>query len=231
MIGIIAAMDSEVRDIKSAMEDGIKIHHGGMTFFKGKLHQKEVIAVKSGVGKVNAAMCTQILIDVFKVNTLIHVGVAGAVHPDLEIGDIVISEDSCQYDMDARAFGHPRGEIPNMDTTFFKADPTLIKLAETAAQELNVNYRIGRVMTADLGVDSHKLKEELRQEFGGLCVEMEGAAVGQVAMLNQVPYLVIRSMSDKADSNLTDDYKANLEASIKNGVAMVLRMVQGVTMA
>ena len=231
MIGIIAAMDSEVRDIKSAMEDGIKIHHGGMTFFKGKLHQKEVIAVKSGVGKVNAAMCTQILIDVFKVNTLIHVGVAGAVHPDLEIGDIVISEDSCQYDMDARAFGHPRGEIPNMDITFFKADPTLIKLAETAAQELNVNYRIGRVMTADLGVDSHKLKEELREEFGGLCVEMEGAAVGQVAMLNQVPYLVIRSMSDKADSNLTDDYKANLEASIKNGVAMVLRMVQGVTMA
>ena len=231
MIGIIAAMDSEVRDIKSAMEDGIKIHHGGMTFFKGKLQQKEVIAVKSGVGKVNAAMCTQILIDIFKVSSLIHVGVAGAVHPDLEIGDIVISEDSCQYDMDARAFGHPRGEIPNMDTTFFKADPTLIKLAETAAQELKVNYRIGRVMTADLGVDSHKLKEELRQEFGGLCVEMEGAAVGQVAMLNQVPYLVIRSMSDKADSNLTDDYKANLEASIKNGVAMVLRMVQGVTMA
>ena len=231
MIGIIAAMDSEVRDIKSAMEEGIKIHHGGMTFFKGKLHQKEVIAVKSGVGKVNAAMCTQILIDILKVSSLIHVGVAGAVHPDLEIGDIVISEDSCQYDMDARAFGHPRGEIPNMDTTFFKADPTLIKLAETAAQELNVNYRIGRVMTADLGVDSHKLKEELREEFGGLCVEMEGAAVGQVAMLNQVPYLVIRSMSDKADSNLTDDYKANLEASIKNGVAMVLRMVQGVTMA
>ncbi len=90
MIGIIAAMDSEVRDIKSAMEDGIKIHHGGMTFFKGKLHQKEVIAVKSGVGKVNAAMCTQILIDIFKVSSLIHVGVAGAVHPDLEIGDIVI---------------------------------------------------------------------------------------------------------------------------------------------
>ncbi|MEO1814597.1 MAG: 5'-methylthioadenosine/adenosylhomocysteine nucleosidase [Acetobacterium sp.] len=228
MIGIIAAMDSEVRDIKSVMEDGIKIHHGGMTFFKGKLHQKEVIAVKSGVGKVNAAMCTQILIDIFKVSILIHVGVAGAVHPDLEIGDIVISEDSCQYDMDARAFGHPRGEIPNMDITFFKADPALIKLAETAAQELNVNYRVGRVMTADLGVDSNKLKEELREEFGGLCVEMEGAAVGQVAMLNQVPYLVIRSMSDKADSNLTDDYRENLEASIKNGVAMVLNMIQGV---
>ncbi|MBU4439579.1 MAG: 5'-methylthioadenosine/adenosylhomocysteine nucleosidase [Acetobacterium sp.] len=228
MIGIIAAMDSEVRDIKSAMEDGIKIHHGGMTFFKGKLNGKEVVAVKSGIGKVNAAMCTQVLIDVFKVTTIIHVGVAGAVHPELEIGDIVISEDSCQYDMDARAFGHPRGEIPNMDITFFKADPTLIALAVAAAEELEASYRVGRIMTADLGVDSNKLKEELREEFGGLCVEMEGAAVGQVAMLNQVPYLVIRSMSDKADANLTDDYKANLEASIKNGVAMVLSMVKGV---
>jgi adenosylhomocysteine nucleosidase len=173
-------------------------------------------------------MCTQVLIDVFKVTTIIHVGVAGAVHPELEIGDIVISEDSCQYDMDARAFGHPRGEIPNMDITFFKADPTLIKLAVAAAKELKASYRVGRIMTADLGVNSNKLKAELREEFGGLCVEMEGAAVGQVAMLNQVPYLVIRSMSDKADANLTDDYKANLEASIKNGVAMVLSMVKGV---
>lgn len=231
MIGIIAAMDSEVRDVKSAMAEGIEIGYGGMTFFKGKLHQKEVVAVKSGVGKVNAAMCTQILIDVFKVNTIIHVGVAGAVHPDLEIGDIVISEDSCQYDMDARAFGHPRGEIPNMDITFFKADSALIKLAVAAAEELDASYRVGRVMTADLGVDSNQHKQELREEFGGLCVEMEGAAVGQVAMLNQVPYLVIRSMSDKADSNLTDDYKANLEASIKNGVAIVLSMVSGVASA
>lgn len=231
MIGIIAAMDSEVRDIKAAMEDGIKVHHGGMTFFKGKLHQKEVVAVKSGIGKVNAAMCTQVLIDIFKVTAIIHVGVAGAVHPELEIGDIVISEDSCQYDMDARAFGHPRGEIPNMDITFFKADPTLIKLAVTAAQDLGATHRVGRIMTADLGVNSNQLKQELLEEFGGLCVEMEGAAVGQVAMLNQVPYLVIRSMSDKADSNLTDDYKENLEASIKNGVAMVLKMVQEVPTA
>lgn len=228
MIGIIAAMDSEVRDIKSAMEDGIKIHHGGMTFYKGKLKKKEVVTVKSGIGKVNAAMCAQILIDIFKVTTFIHVGVAGAIHPELEIGDIVISEESCQYDMDASAFGHPRGEIPNMDITFFKADPTLIKLAAAAAEELNVSFRIGRVLTADLGVNSNELKEELRKEFDGLCVEMEGAAVGQVAMLNQIPYVVIRSISDKADSNMTEDYQKNLEASIKHGVDMVLNMVQGV---
>ncbi|MBC3798123.1 5'-methylthioadenosine/adenosylhomocysteine nucleosidase [Acetobacterium tundrae] len=227
MIGIIAAMDSEVREIKSVMEDCFKITHAGMTFFKGKLKQKEVVTVQCGIGKVNAAMCTQVLIDIFKVKAIINVGVAGAVHPDLEIGDIVISEDSCQYDMDARAFGHPLGEIPNMDITFFKADKTLIKLAEEAAVGLKAPYRIGRIMTADLGVDSKAIKEKLFAEFGGLCCEMEGAAVGQVAVFNQVPYLVIRSISDQADANLSNDYKKNLEDSIKNGVAIVLSMAQG----
>ncbi|MBC3886723.1 5'-methylthioadenosine/adenosylhomocysteine nucleosidase [Acetobacterium paludosum] len=227
MIGIIAAMDSEVREIKSVMEDCFKITHAGMTFFKGKLKQKEVVTVQCGIGKVNAAMCTQVLIDIFKVKAIINVGVAGAVHPDLEIGDIVISEDSCQYDMDARAFGHPLGEIPNMDITFFKADKTLIKLAEEAAIGLKAPYRIGRIMTADLGVDSKAIKEKLFAEFGGLCCEMEGAAVGQVAVFNQVPYLVIRSISDQADANLSNDYKNNLEDSIKNGVAIVLSMAQG----
>ncbi|KNZ40269.1 5'-methylthioadenosine/adenosylhomocysteine nucleosidase [Acetobacterium bakii] len=227
MIGIIAAMENEARDIKSSMTDTIKIHHGGMTFIKGKIHHKEAVVVQSGIGKVNAAICTQILIDLFKAKSIINVGVAGAVHPDLDVGDIVISADSCQYDMDARAFGHPWGEIPNMDITFFKADKTLIELAEKAAIELNATYRIGRVMTADLGVDSHELKEKLFAHFGGLCVEMEGAAIGQVAYINQVPYLIIRSISDKADGNLKEDYKKNLENSIKNGVAMVLSMVHG----
>lgn len=228
MIGIIAAMENEARDIKSVMAEPITMIHGGMTFIKGKLHQKEVVVVKSGIGKVNAAICTQILIDLFKVKAIINVGVAGGVHPDLEVGDIVISEDSCQYDMDARAFGHPWGEIPNMDITFFKADKILIDFAEKAAIELNAPYRIGRVMTADLGVDSHELKEKLFAHFGGLCVEMEGAAVGQVAFINQVPYLIIRSISDKADGNLKEDYKNNLENSIKNGVAMVLAIIKEV---
>lgn len=226
MIGIIAAMDSEIKDIKSVMEDGIKIYHGGMTFYKGKLYHKEIVAVKCGVGKVNAAMCTQILIDLFKAKAIINVGVAGAVHPSLEVGDIVISTDSIQYDMDARAFGHPLGEIPNMDITFFKADKGLIKLAEKAAIDLQTKYQIGRVMTADLGVDSTQLKKDLFDEFGGVCVEMEGAAVGQVAMANQVPYLIIRSMSDKADGNLSTDYKKNLEESVQKGVDMVKQMIK-----
>lgn len=226
MIGIIAAMESEVRGTRESMEDTFKIHHGGITFIKGKLYDKEVVVVQSGVGKVNAAMCTQILIDIFKVDILINLGVAGAVHPDLSLGDLVISTDSVQYDMDARAFGHPLGEIPNLGVTFFKADERLIEKAEDAARNLNLSYHKGRVMTADLGVDSPKLKKQLIKEFNGLCVEMEGAAIGQVAMLNHIPYLIIRSISDNADENQLEDYEANLHKSINNGVKLVKKLIE-----
>lgn len=229
MIAIIAAMESEVRDLREVMENTFKIHHSGMTFIKGKLHDKEIILVQSGVGKVNAAICAQILIDLFEADTLINLGVAGAVGPDLALGDIVISTDSVQYDMDARAFGHPLGEIPNMDVTFFKADEKLIEKGENAAKKLAVTYYKGRVMTADLGVDSPDLKKRLWEEFKGLCVEMEGAAIGQVAMINRVPYVIIRSISDKADENQLSDYQANLERSIKKGVEIVKDMIKNLS--
>lgn len=226
MIGIIAAMASEAEDLKKSMVDVEKTYHGGMAFFKGELNHKKVVVVQSGVGKVNAAICAQILVDLFKVQALINVGVAGAVHPDLTLGDLVISTDSVQYDMDARAFGHPWGEIPNMDITFFKADKNLVDRAEKVARQLKVSYHKGRVMTADLGVNSPELKKRLLKEFAGLCVEMEGAAIGQVAMVNHLPYLVIRSISDKADENQLADYQANLERSIAKGVELVKELVK-----
>lgn len=226
MIAIIAAMASEVRDLKESMEDTFKIHHGGLTFIKGRLEGKEIVLVQSGVGKVNAAICTQILIDLFKAETLINLGVAGAVDPALALGDIVISTDSVQYDMDARAFGHPLGEIPNLDVTFFKADKNLIEKAENAAKALGITYFKGRVMTADLGVNSPALKERLLREFKGLCVEMEGAAIGQVAMVNRIPYVIIRSISDNADDNQLADYQENLERSIKKGAMLVKDLIK-----
>lgn len=228
MIGIIVAMESEIRDMQEAMEDSFKIHHSGLTFLKGQLHNQEIVLVQSGVGKVNAAMCSQILIDLFKVEALINLGVAGAVDPVLSLGDIVISTDSVQYDMDARAFGHPLGEIPNLDVTFFKADQSLIEKAEKAAKVLDIKYFKGRVMTADLGVNSTALKERLLKEFKGLCVEMEGAAIGQVSMLNQCPYVIIRSISDNADDNQLADYQANLERSMAKGAMLVKDMIKNI---
>ncbi|MGL4607485.1 MAG: 5'-methylthioadenosine/adenosylhomocysteine nucleosidase [Eubacteriaceae bacterium] len=227
MIGVIAALEREVTDIQDQMAFSQKIRHAGMDFFRGKIHEQDVVAVKCGVGKVSAAMCTQILIDKFAVKALINIGVAGGIHPEIEVGDIVISQDSCQYDMDATAFGHPWGEIPNLGMTFFPSDQRMIDKAHKIAELLKLPYRIGRVLTADLGVDDADLKKKLLKEFGGLCVEMEGGAVGQVAAINEVPYVIIRSISDNADGNLTVDYEKNFEASIKGGVDLVLGMING----
>ncbi|WP_195269871.1 5'-methylthioadenosine/adenosylhomocysteine nucleosidase [Eubacterium sp. 1001713B170207_170306_E7] len=226
MIGIIAALKDEVRDIKNKMTQVQTSEKAGMTFYRGLLSGKPAVAVMCGVGKVNAALCAQILVDLFDVDCLINVGVGGAVAKGLTVGDIVISKDSVQYDMDGSAFGHPRGEIPNMDITFFPADERLIGLAKDAAARVGQAALVGRVMTADLGVDSQALKQELTQLFGGACVEMEGAAIGQAAFINQIPYIVIRSISDNADGDLVETYQNNFQTSVVNAAKMVLEMVE-----
>lgn len=226
MIGIIAALKDEVRDIKKNMTQVETTEKAGMTFYKGLLFDKPAVAVMCGVGKVNAALCTQILVDLFDIDCVINVGVGGAVAKGLTVGDIVISKDAVQYDMDGSAFGHPRGEIPNMDVTFFPADEQLIQLAKAAASKVGAAALVGRVMTADLGVDSQELKSELTELFGGACVEMEGAAIGQAAYINKIPYIVIRSISDNADGDLVETYQNHFQMSVANAAKMVLEMVK-----
>ena len=225
-LGIIGAMEVEVSLLREQLEAPSASQRAGMTFWSGLLRGMPVVIVPCGVGKVNAALCTQALADLFNVDCVINVGVGGAVAKGLTVGDIVISKDSVQYDMDASAFGHPRGEIPNMDMTFFPADERLIELAKEAAAKVGAAALVGRVMTADLGVDSQALKQELTELFGGACVEMEGAAIGQAACINHIPYIVIRSISDNADGDLVETYQNNFQMSVVNAAKMVLEMVK-----
>ncbi|NLN98412.1 MAG: 5'-methylthioadenosine/adenosylhomocysteine nucleosidase [Eubacteriaceae bacterium] len=225
MIGIIAALEGEVSAIKKQMTDSTQQNHAGLIFNKGLLQGAPVVVVRCGVGKVNAAMCTQILVDLYRVDGIINIGVAGGVAEDIRIGDVVISSDSVQYDMDATAFGHPRGEIPNMQRTFFPADTEFIALAEKTAREMGFAVRVGRIMTADLGVNCPDLKKELCNTFDGVCVEMEGAAIAQVAYLNRIPHLIVRAISDNADGDLMEDYSQNFKRAVTNATAMVVQMV------
>ena len=226
MIGILCAMDQEVAALYEMIQQPEITEISGYRFAVGRLAGKDVVVAKCGVGKVNAALCTQALADLFNVDCVINVGVGGAVAKGLTVGDIVISMDSVQYDMDASAFGHPRDEIPNMDMTFFPADERLIELAKEAAAKVGAAALVGRVMTADLGVDSQALKQELTELFGGACVEMEGAAIGQAACINHIPYIVIRSISDNADGDLVETYQNNFQMSVVNAAKMVLEMVK-----
>ena len=208
MIGIIGAMEEEVAALKAEMEIEEMLEKASMTFAKGSLCGKDVVVVRSGIGKVNAGICAQILVDMFGVDALINTGVAGSLDADINIGDIVISTDAVQHDMDATTFGDPVGQIPRLDTFSFPADAKLVEAARLANEEVNTDIHtfIGRVVSGDQFIAGNEKKDYLVRTFDGKCAEMEGAAIAQTAYLNKVPYVIIRAISDKADNSAVMDY-------------------------
>lgn len=228
MLGIIGAMDQEVELIKADMADVSVMVRAGMEFCQGKLGGKPVVVVKSGIGKVNAGMCAQILADVYAVDGIINTGVAGSLCADINIGDIVLSTDAVQHDMDTSAIGYPVGQIPGMDTFAFTADKALADCAEACCRRVNPEIGVfrGRVVSGDQFIAGKAKKEWLISTFGGCCAEMEGAAIGQAAYLNNIPFLVIRAISDKADDSASMDYPEFQRQAIKHCSRLVKAIVE-----
>ena len=227
MIGIIGAMEEEVAHLKEAMQVEKTVERAAMTFVKGKLDGKDVVVVRSGIGKVNAGICAQILADLFEVDTLINTGVAGSLDAALDIGDIVISTDAVQHDMDVSALGDPVGQIPRMDTFAFPADERLVQLAVQANEEANpdIHTFTGRVVSGDQFVSNGAVKERLVTQFQAKCTEMEGAAIAQAAYLNKISCVIIRAISDKADNSSTMDYAAFEKQAITHTVRLVRNLM------
>ena len=227
MIGIIGAMEEEVSLLKEAMEIEEIVRITSMDFCKGVLGGKKVVIVKSGIGKVNAAVCAQILVDKFAVKYLINTGIAGSLDAAIDIGDMVISTDAVQHDMDASIFGDPIGQIPRMDTFSFPADERLVGLAKETNEKVNSDIRtfVGRVVSGDQFVSSGEVKDRLVQLFDAKCTEMEGAAIAHVAYLNQVSCVIIRAISDKADNSATMDYPTFEKLAIAHSVNLVKHLI------
>ena len=207
-IGIIGAMELEVDTLKAQMAVASRTTKAGMEFFEGTLGQAQVVVVRCGIGKVNAAMCVQILVDLFQVTHVINTGVAGSLNADLDIGDIVISQDVIHHDMDVRVFGYALGQVPQLDTLAFPGDETLIRLALSSCEEANpgLHTAVGRVVSGDQFISGKEIKNRLITEFHADCTEMEGAAIAHAAYLNGIPFVVIRAISDKADDSAEMDY-------------------------
>lgn len=207
-IGIIGAMEIEVARLKADMEIRREVHKARMDFCEGVLNGKEVVVVRSGIGKVNAAVCTQILVDEFGVDAVINTGIAGSLNADINIGDIVISTDVVHHDMDAVNFGYEPGQIPQMDVFSFEAGSELADLAAKVCGKVNPEIQVfrGRVVSGDQFVASKDVKERIAKQFRGFCTEMEGAAIAQAAYLNEIPFVILRAISDKADDSATEDY-------------------------
>ena len=198
-----------------------------MTFCKGVLCGKDVIVVRSGVGKVNAAICAQILAGNFHVDTLINTGIAGSLDARIDIGDMVISADAVHHDMDASAFGDPVGQVPRMDTFTFPADEKLAALAKKVNEEVNPEIKtfIGRVATGDQFVASQEVKDRIVNNFQALCTEMEGVGIAHAAYLNKIPYVIIRAISDKADNSAEMDYPTFEKQAIAHSVKLVTNLL------
>lgn len=227
MIGIIGAMDEEVEQIVAVMDIKKEETKACMTFKAGILAGKDVVIVRSGIGKVNAAVCTQILVDDFGVDYVINTGIAGSLRAEIDIADIVISSDVLHHDMDATGFGYPLGQIPRMDTLSFKADERLIELAkESCAKAVtSVGVHVGRVVSGDQFISDKAVKDRISSEFAGYCTEMEGAAIAQAAYLNKVPFVILRAISDKADDSATMDYPTFEKQAIANSVLLLKELV------
>lgn len=227
-IGIIGAMEEEVAILKEKMSEVTVLEKAGMEFFKGILGGQQVVVVRSGIGKVNAGICTQILADVFQVNAVINTGIAGSLKAEINIGDIVLSTDTMQHDVDAREFGYEIGQIPRMDTRTFPADNRLRETALQVCRKVNPEIQVfeGRVASGDQFVADKETKEKIIANTQAYCTEMEGAAIGQAAYLNGIPYLVIRAISDKADDSAHMDYPAFEKEAIRHTVNLVENMMK-----
>lgn len=198
-----------------------------MVFCKGKLCGKDVVVVRSGIGKVNAGICAQILVDRFRADMLINTGIAGSLDARIDIGDMVISTDALHHDMDATIFGDAIGQIPRMDTLAFPADEELVQKAAKANEKANPDIRTftGRVASGDQFISSGEAKEKIVENFHPLCVEMEGAGIAQAAYLNKVSYVIIRAISDKADNSATMDYPTFERQAIAHSVRLMKELL------
>lgn len=226
-ISIIGAMEVEVAILKEKMEDVRIIKKASMDFYEGILAGKKVVVVRSGIGKVNAGICAQILADVFSVDAIINTGIAGSLNKNINIGDIVLSTDVVQHDMDATGFGYRKGQIPQMPVFFFNADDNLRRLAAEVCKEVNPDIQVfeGRIASGDQFVCDQDVKNRIVSEFSAYATEMEGAAIGQAAYLNEIPFLVVRAISDKADGSAQMDYSEFEKAAVDHSVRLTLNML------
>lgn len=227
MIGIIGAMEEEVEALKEAMEIRKTEEVAGMVFCEGVLCGKDAVVVRSGIGKVNAGICAQILVDHFDADMLINTGIAGSLDARIDIGDMVISTDAVHHDMDATIFGDPAGQVPRMDTLAFPADGVLVEKAKAANEKANPEIRTftGRVASGDQFISSAEAKERIVSMFHPLCTEMEGAGIAQAAYLNKVSYVIIRAISDKADNSAVMDYPEFERQAITHSVRLMKELV------
>ena len=223
-IGIIGAMEIEIKHLLSKMEDKQEQVHATRTFYTGKLFGKDIVLVQSGIGKVNAGIVTQTMINLFDVDYIINTGIAGSLDASLDIGDIVVSDNVYYHDVDVREFGYAIGQLPGMKNANFVASETLLNL--TPARD---HIKKGTIATGDQFINNSEIKKEIKANFSAMCVEMEGAAIAHTCFLNDKGFLIVRSISDKADEGAKTTYRLNEELAVERATEITEEILKGLS--
>lgn len=224
-MAVISAMAEEIELYLDTCAVEATHEQAGLRIHEARYHGHDLVLVKAGVGKVNAALCTQLLIDRYAVDAVVCTGSAGALHDGFAIGDIVVAEDCVQHDVHVEFLGLERGQIPFSDLRFFRASETLVERARAVELEGHA-VRLGRVCTGDTFVQDEAKRADIHEALGGDCVEMEGAAVGQVCTLNDVPFLLVRAISDRADGRSDVDFQSFLREAADSSATIVLQLLE-----
>ncbi len=226
-IAIIGAMEEEVALLREKISNQEQETIAGCEFTTGSMDGAEVILLRSGIGKVNAAMSTTILLDRFKPDYVINTGSAGGFHPDLNVGDVVISSEVRHHDVDVTAFGYEYGQVPQLPAAF-EANSGLVEIAEAAATEIgSVQVVKGLIATGDSFMNDPKRVDAIRDKFLNLqAVEMEAAAIAQVSYQFGIPFVIIRSLSDIAGKESDVSFEQYLEKAALHSASLVMKIVE-----
>ena len=223
---VIGAMAPEVDILLGTLEGVESETVGSHVFYKGYLGGKRVAVSRCGIGKVFAAICADAMIIRYSPRLVVNTGVGGALAPELRPMDVVVAERLVQHDMDTSALGDPKGLVSGINKVFFDTDPRAAEILRTAAENMGCKVKLGTVASGDLFVSTSEKKEEIAAEFGACCCEMEGAAIAQVAFVNNTPFAVVRAISDSADGTAEVDYPRFVSEAAKISAKMTLKLIE-----
>ena len=225
-IGIIGAMDDEVRELISRLSDRRTEKVSGIEFNVGELYGKKVVVAKCGVGKVFAAICAEAMIIKYAPALVVNTGVGGALEKSLRPLDIVFADKLVQHDMDTSPIGDPVGLISGINRVYFETDKRALDVLTAAAEELKIKYSVGTVATGDKFIAQKADKERISNLFGASACEMEGGSIAHTAFVNETPFMVVRAISDSADGDASMDYPTFLPQAVKISTALTLALVE-----
>lgn len=226
MIGIIAAMKAEIESVKNEMTDKTVKTVSGVEFVSGKFKGKDVVVAQCGIGKVFAAICTQTMILMYHPDIILNTGVGGTLTTELSVGDIAISLDVVQHDMDTSPLGDPVGLVSGINIIHFPADSRMYSELSKSAGNLGINNRVGTIASGDQFIASAEKKENIKDNFSAIACEMEGAAIGHVCYVNKTPFAVVRAISDSADDSSGMDYGEFLSLAAERSFGVVSAFVE-----